>query len=310
MPPNENPKNLENRGQELCIKRDFTAVISCNPHIKLQINDEMQKKLGLFRIEKSQKKTGVNDEDWEQYFAFTVDHKPEMVVIQDINNIHNEVQKNIPDEVLEKIDTYISALSLALDFGFVVEDLYVSGYQLLDKEGRPEIHGSVRRVRVRLQLPFDIKERHKKKFDYYSDLLSTLDENYRGNILRAIRWWGRGSKETDKIDKFINFYIAFELIGKKIAEEFAEKTAKSDKEKKEMKEQWINTFCNVCKLDPKQFEYNGFRVNQIRAALVHAKHKELTKEQAEELTKEYADEFGKKVLKAIKAAIAELSQIE
>ncbi len=64
MSPNENSENLENRGQELRIKRDFTAVIRCNPHIKLQITDEMQKNLGLYRIEKPQKKTDKDDEDW------------------------------------------------------------------------------------------------------------------------------------------------------------------------------------------------------------------------------------------------------
>lgn len=103
------------------------------------------------------------------------------------------MQENIPDEVLEKMDTYISALSLVLGFGFVVEDLYVSGYQILGESGEPGIQGSVKRVRFRLRLPFDVEDRHQEKFKKYLSLLSDIDENYRRSILRAVKWWGRGT---------------------------------------------------------------------------------------------------------------------
>lgn len=283
MSPNDSSKNVENQGQELCIKRNFTAVISCNPHIKLQISDEMQKDLGLYQIKKPQKKNGEND-DWEQYFALKVDHEPEMLVIQNINNIHNEVQKNIPDEVLEKIDTYISALSLTLGFGFVIEDLYVSGYQILDKEGKPEIQGSVGRRRFRLQLPFDIEDRHREKFEKYFSLLSDINENYRSSILRAVKWWGRGTVETDQLDKFIDFYVALEILGGVFFpnESFTQRVKK------------------ICEKYELRCRFNSNHITGIRGALFHSGKKE-------ELAKLIADEFGKEVLKAIKAAIDESS---
>ena len=33
-------------------------------------------------------------------------------------------------------------------------------------------------------------------------------------LLRAIRFWNVGAVDHDGIDKFINFFIAFEMVGK------------------------------------------------------------------------------------------------
>lgn len=45
-----------------------------------------------------------------------------------------------------------------------------------------------------------------------SDIAAKIHQN--PWLKRVIRWWGEGKRETDPIDRFIKFWVAFECLGK------------------------------------------------------------------------------------------------
>ena len=125
-------------------------------------------------------------------------------------------------------------------------------------------------------------ETYVKKFESYWDKIERLSEEGRRDFLRAVKFWNRGANDADKIDKFINFFIAFEILGKSLVGD---------------KEGWINEVCKKCEL---KNSYDGYPLSQIRASLLHAANKRLTKEKAEELVEKYVDFFGGDVVKLMK----------
>ena len=108
-----------------------------------------------------------------------------------------------------------------------------------------------------------------------------------GELVRAWKYIRRGLFEEDHVDKFLNCYIAFELLAAAV--------------KRYGKKGWIANFCTSYGI---RCEFGGHKVNEIRAALLHPKmekkEKELDKEQAEELARAHAGEFCNEVLAALR----------
>jgi len=104
-----------------------------------------------------------------------------------------------------------------------------------------------------------------------------------GELVRALKYIRRGLFEEDHVDKFLNCFIAFELLAAAV--------------KRYGGEGWITNFCSSYGI---RCEFGGYKVNKIRAALVHPKVEELNKEQAEELARAYAGEFCNEVFAALK----------
>jgi len=107
-------------------------------------------------------------------------------------------------------------------------------------------------------------------------------------LLRVIRWWALGDLDTDPVDKFLKFFIAFEMLASLIG--YKGKSGDS----------WAEEFCNDYGLT---CEFEGMRVNRIRNLIMHESGKE--RDQAEEIARKHADEFGREVLKAIWRALSE-----
>ncbi len=134
----------------------------------------------------------------------------------------------------------------------------------------------------------------------YKDKIEKLNADDRKDLLRAIKFWNRGATDTDAIDKFINFFIAFEIIGKNLVSSW----------KKDVKDDdWVKVFREVygkkCGL---MFYYGGKTASKIRAAILHHRTRGLSKEEAEELANKYADKFGADVLNLIVRFIEEKSK--
>jgi hypothetical protein len=104
-----------------------------------------------------------------------------------------------------------------------------------------------------------------------------------GELIRALKYIRRGLFEEDHVDKFLNCYIAFELL--------------AAKEGRHGEKGWIANFCSSYGI---KCEFGGYKVNKIRAALVHPKAEELSKKQAEELARVHAGEFCKEVFAALR----------
>ena len=152
-----------------------------------------------------------------------------------------------------------------------------------------EFIGVSLKVHVFKQITKSNIESYREELKSCKHKIEKLSEEDKGNFLRAIRFWNRGKTDSDKIDKFINFYIASEILGKNLV-----KNEKS----------WVK---NVCEKYGLTREYEGVKVNDIRNALVHAKYEKLSSERAEELAIKYVDKFGNEVLDLIIKFINEKS---
>jgi len=106
-------------------------------------------------------------------------------------------------------------------------------------------------------------------------------------LLRVVKWWVSGSLDEDPLDKFLKFFIAFELLVSLMS--YKRGTGGS----------WAE-FCEKYGL---KCEFEGTSVNRIRNLIMHEPGEE--RDQAEEVARKHADEFGQEVLKAIRRIMSE-----
>jgi len=178
-------------------------------------------------------------------------------------------------------------LVLTSNEGYIINKLTVNLRPIIKRNGKNVSITVVNTIDVKAEvhafkiITKDTVESYIKELESYKDKIEKLSKEDRENFLRAIRYWNRGKVDDDKIDRFIDFYIAFEILGKNLAKN---------------ENQWVKEICEDYSL---RREYDGAKINEIRDALVHAKHKKLSKETAEALAIKYADEFGKDVFKLI-----------
>jgi hypothetical protein len=107
-------------------------------------------------------------------------------------------------------------------------------------------------------------------------------------LLRIVKWWVSGSLDEDPLDRFLKFFIAFELLT----------SLKGYKGK--FGDLWVEKFCVDYGLT---CEFEGVRVNRVRNLIMHEPGKK--REEAEEVARKHADEFGQEVFKAIRRALSE-----
>jgi len=107
-------------------------------------------------------------------------------------------------------------------------------------------------------------------------------------LLRVVRWWALGDLDTDPVDKFLKFFVAFEMLASLIGY------------KGKSGDPWAEEFCKKYSLT---CEFEGMKVGKIRNLIMHSPGEE--KDKAEEAAKRYSDEFGQEVFKAIRRMIGE-----
>jgi hypothetical protein len=108
------------------------------------------------------------------------------------------------------------------------------------------------------------------------------------DLLRVIRWWAFGDLDTDPVDRFLKFFIAFEML------------ASLKGYKRKFGSSWAEAFCKKYSLT---CEFESISVNRVRNLIMHEPGEE--REQAEEAARKHADEFGQEVLKALWRALSE-----
>jgi len=99
---------------------------------------------------------------------------------------------------------------------------------------------------------------------------------------------GFGGLNEDPLDRFLKFFIAFELLA----------SLKGYKGK--FGDLWVEKFCVDYGLT---CEFEGMRVNKVRNLIMHKPGED--REQAEEVARKHADKFGCEVLKAIWRVLSE-----
>jgi hypothetical protein len=128
-----------------------------------------------------------------------------------------------------------------------------------------------------------------KLMDKLKDALRDSSTSKRAEeLLRVIRWWALGDLDTDPVDRFLKFFIAFEML------------ASLEGYKGKFGDLWVEKFCVDYGLT---CEFEGKRVNKIRNLIMHEPGED--RERAEEVARKHADEFGREVLKAIWRVLSE-----
>ena len=107
------------------------------------------------------------------------------------------------------------------------------------------------------------------------------------DLLRAIKWWRRGYFEDDGVDKFLDYYIVFEMLA-----------SIAGYKGKYKKEEWASKFAKDYSITYKIEDVNLAR---IRNDILHDPG--LEKDKAEKLAMLHADRFGIELLNAIKKMI-------
>jgi len=187
-------------------------------------------------------------------------------------------------------------LILSSNVGYVIGGVFVKLRPIIKRDEKNVFIELVESVEVSCEV-HSFKLITKENLDSYSeelksykDKIEKLSKEDREDFLRAVRFWNRGFTDSDCVDKFINFFIAFEILGKSLVGDI---------------ERWINEVCRRYGLNN---NYEGYPLSQIRAALLHHRHGRLTKEKAEKLVEKYANAFGRDVLKLIKVYLNEKAQ--
>jgi len=133
------------------------------------------------------------------------------------------------------------------------------------------------------------KEELSKIESKLKELLNKLSKLKHGeDILRAIKWWRKGYLENDAVDRFLDYYIAFEIL--------ASVTGYKGKYR-----DWVEKFSEKYSIT---YKPDGrVSIKNIRNWLMHAPGPE--KDKAEELVLLCVNRFGKELLEAIRKVIDE-----
>jgi hypothetical protein len=123
----------------------------------------------------------------------------------------------------------------------------------------------------------------------YMQLLTANKE--KPEFIRVLKWWRAGDVDDDPLDKFLKFYIAFELL------------AAALRYRRRCNKEWAKQFCRDFGIT---YQINEkFSLPRIRNSLVHEPGEE--REEAEKLAAQHAERFGLELLEAIKKAILQPS---
>jgi hypothetical protein len=128
----------------------------------------------------------------------------------------------------------------------------------------------------------------KESVAMYMQLLTANKE--KPEFIRVLKWWRAGDVADDPLDRFLKFYIAFELLA----------AAQGYKEK--YPNDWVKRFCNDYGIT---YRINKWRLSDIRNYLVHEPGEK--REEAEKLAAQHAERFGLELLEAIRKAILQPS---
>ena len=105
---------------------------------------------------------------------------------------------------------------------------------------------------------------------------------------------GFGSLDEDPLDRFLKFFVAFEMLA-------SFKGYKRRNKGKCCGDPWVEKFCSDYGLTCK---FEGMRINKVRNLIMHEPGED--RDRAEEVARKHADESGREVLKAIRRALSEV----
>jgi len=188
-------------------------------------------------------------------------------------------------QAFNKIEELATILTLILGTAYVIDDLNAIHKPIIKKTKAEQIVSVFDTARVSENIVIIQKltdEYLKEQYNIWRDILDKSGD--KEHLIRALKWWRKGSLDEDKVDRFLHYWITLEILAYIL---------KKDLEKE------FEEFCKeteiTCKPDGKH------SLKWIRNKLVHSAGKD--KEKAEELAKNYADTLGNEIFKVIKRII-------
>jgi len=206
---------------------------------------------------------------------------------------------------IEKIEKLTSLLTLIFKEGLIIENINVipvPTVTVIDR-GREkviEIH-DYKQIKIEVEAHLEVyrkfskeeTDRIKAELRKLSSRVSELEHGK--DLLRAIKWWRKGYFEEDKVDKFLDYYIVFEMLASIMDYKKCEKS----EEKCKTKCNWAERFAKDYSITYEIIE--NANLAYIRNKILHAPGPE--KDEAEKLAMRHADRFGIELLNAIKKII-------
>jgi len=123
------------------------------------------------------------------------------------------------------------------------------------------------------------------EISFLLERLNKIDSGSKSVLIRAIKYWNRAMSDPDPIDRFINLYIALEILAGELVKEEYENN------------KWVSALYDKFGING---VYSGYKIHHIRASLLHYRNKHLSKDEAEKIVREHVDEFSQEVFKLIK----------
>jgi len=212
------------------------------------------------------------------------------------------------EEAIRKIETLTLLLTPVFEDGFAVEDVKVTLPPRIIDKGREYEHVEFRAVssiNIYAELSINVYAKYtKEKLDEAVLELKQLEGKLQGSkqgevLLRAIKWWRKGFFEEDKVDKFLDCYIAFEML----ASILGYTKCKESEEKCKAECAWAKRFAEAYSIT---FRVGKMSLTDIRGKIMHAPGPE--KDEAEKLAAQHADRFCMELLNAIKKIVANSQQ--
>jgi hypothetical protein len=204
------------------------------------------------------------------------------------------------EEALRRIERLASLLTLALNDGFVVEDVNVEPLPRIIDKGREKIIEIYEFIGIQeVEFKINVNYPREKLAEVVSELrqieLKLKGSSYGEELLRAIKWWRKGFLEEDKVDKFLNCYIAFEML----ASILGYTKCKGSEEKCKAECAWAKRFAEDYSIT---FRVSEMSLTEIRNNIMHVPGPE--RDKAEKLAAQHADCLCMELLNTIKKIIS------
>jgi hypothetical protein len=185
-------------------------------------------------------------------------------------------------QAIGKVEELVTILTLAFGKAHEVGDISVVHNPIIKKteSGQSisifDIAHSTEQLVIIQEIPKEIIE---EQYNFWRDKIRKLED--REVLIRALKWWRRGSLDEDKVDKFMHYFIVLELLASKYSQRNIEK------------------FCNEYGIKYKPDERCSLK--DVRNKLIHDISE--GKDVAEEWARKFADTLGYEIFQAIKKII-------
>jgi hypothetical protein len=185
-------------------------------------------------------------------------------------------------QAIDKIEELATILTLIFGTAYEIYDLSVVHKPIIEKTETGQkisIFDTIHIAEGVAVIKRTSKEIIEEQYNFWRDKIRKLED--REVLIRALKWWRRGSLDEDKVDKFMHYFIVLELLASKYSQRDIEK------------------FCNEYGI---KYKPDGRRsLKDVRNKLIHDISE--GKDVAEEWARKFADTLGYEIFQAIKKII-------